>query len=450
MSTRPTHATESVELLPLVGEVVAREHAPAVVAPSLDLVDLDDRRRPEMTGDSVLGALPGENRDEDPDATARSLRVRRDRWGHLRASGRLRPLPDGAIAVLTVTRPPTIGPDGVPPPARGDEHDDTHRDVGDDAGDDRTAVAIVGDVEIDAYLDGRVLPHEDVDDDRVAQLARYLEVVGVESTPVCVAHRPYAEVDVATRAVLAGEPDLSFVAADGTRVTLRLVTHPDVRRTLVDAVSGAGQLYLADGHHRAAAAARFAAGALPTGRVLTAVVPSDQLGVEAFHRRIDGTQEVTDAMLMRRLRDIGLQATELGTSGSGAPPPAPPREPRRVHLAVGGRWWRVELPERHHTDPVERLDVRVVEEMLLGPLETLVAPDGGTEVVAVPAPLGLSALVAPRAIGVALHPPHLDDLLAIADTGAVMPPKTTYLTPKLPAGVLVVARPTPHDHAGPA
>lgn len=407
-------------LHPVTGHVVARDRAHAVVTPPYDALTPAERSAVAATDpDSYLGALPTGGPALDLEG---ALRGCRDHLARLLATRRFRRLPGPALAVLALG-----------------------------AGRSR-AVAVVGDVEVAAYRDGRVLPHERVDDQRVAQLTRYLEVVGVASSPVAVTQHPHPDVTAATAPVLASVPDVAYRATDGggatTDVALWVVTDTAQREALAAAVAAAGTAFLADGHHRAEAAARYAerlgAGVEdPAGRVLTAVLPTDHLGVRPFHRRLEGLGHLDVATVRARLRDRGLRVDQL-------PGPARPDRAGVWTVAVGGVWLRVApSPEAGRCDdPVEALDIRAAERELL---PALVGDAARVEVVPVPDPHGLAALEAPGAIGVALHPPAIETVLRIASAGRTVPPKTTYVVPKLRSGLLVIPRgdhaPSPSDPA---
>lgn len=384
-------------LLPVTGHVVAPAHAADVVAPPYDLLtEAELAELSRCSPDSFLRVLPSGSADAG--GLADNVRALRG----LLASDRFDALDRPSLGVLCLDHP---------------------------AG--RT-VALLGDVEVAAFFDGRVLPHERIDADRVGRLVRHLEVVGIASSPVCVVHRPDPAVTAATRVATAAPPLLTFLAADGVRVSLHLVDEPPALAALAGAVEAAGTLFVADGHHRAAAVAAHARhGGAP--RVLTAVVPSDQLQVLAFHRRIDGLRDVTASRVLATLEADDLWPEPVHE-------PSEPAEPGTALLTVAGRWWAVDLRDRRGSGPVEGLDVRAAERHLLEPLAGLGAGPEGITIVPVPAPQGLDALVRPGSVGVALHPPTIDEVLAVAEAGEVMPPKSTYLAPKLRSGLLVVPR----------
>lgn len=464
-----------LELLAFTGHVVAGEQARRVVAPPYDALSPAARAALAATDPaSYLGALPPGAPDDGGRLDAALARCR-THLDQLFADGRYRQLPGPALGVLVLG-----------------------------SGDSRS-VAIVGDVPVAAFAalddprpfvddDGLVRPHELVRPDRVDELTRYLDVVGVASSPVALTHRPDPAVTAATAAVRTGPPDLAYRAEDDVDVALWCVTEPAVQARLVRAVAGAGPVSLVDGHHRGAAAARFAAATGagvddPAGRVLCAVLPSDHLTVQAFHRRVDGVLPGTDsaaaavaegpagpesdgpaeradarpdearvAALLERLAGAGVEVRPLSAA-------AAPSGPHRVTLTAGGRWWELDVRRLvRDDDPVAALDVTLVDRDLLprlaeaagatgpppgttgslpGATGSLPGAAGQLTVTPVAAPLGLEALVAPGAVGVALHPPTVATVLDIAAAGRTLPPKTTYVTPKLRSGLVVTPRPAP-------
>jgi uncharacterized protein (DUF1015 family) len=398
-----------VTLRGFTGCRVSDADARDVVAPPYDKLEPVDRDA--LAADDPLTFLnvmpPRGPVDGDLQALFAANRATLER---LLAEGRFTALPDPCLVTLTLT-----------------------------AGDE-TITYVVGTTDVDAYADGRILPHEQVRPERVAQLARYLEVVEAVSSPVCVAHRAAPEVTAALAPVLASEPDVAFVDADGIRVALRVVADGQTMATLVHAIEGAGTLYLVDGHHRAAAMAAYAeqhglASDDPAAQVLTAVVATDELTVLPFHRRVGtdgrGGAQPIDVEVVRWLAARDLHVVPLDR-------PTVPDRPGTFTVVQHGRWWLVDARDRRRPGPVEGLDARLVEREVLAPLLGTDDPAHDLRVEAIAHPIGLEALDQPGTIGVALHPPGTEALLAVADAGAAMPPKTTYVLPKLRSGLLVV------------
>lgn len=397
-------------LAPLTGHRVADDHAAAVVTPPYDALTPSQREALAAADpDSFLNVLPSGGSDTSGLDTV--LVACRDALQRLLAEGRFVALPRDVLAVVATG-------------------EGAHR-----------AVGIVGDVEVAAFEDGRILPHERVQVDRVAALARYLDIVGVSSSPVCVTHAPNSAVTAAVAPILERPPDVAFHDEDGSDVALWVVTGTTARRQLADAVAQVGRLYIADGHHRAAAIARHGehlarAGrggrTHPPSRVLTAVIPADQLRILPFHRLV-AMPDLDVATLTGRLAERGLRATSI----TG---PSEPAKPGTFHIALDGEWLRVEARERQGVGPVESLDIRLAGRELLAPLLGTDDVDHDGRVMPIPPTVGLSALVRPGYLGVALHPPSIDEVIEVAQAGASMPSKTTYVAPKLRSGLLLTHR----------
>lgn len=380
-----------LELSPITAHVVAPAHAAQVIAPAYDSLDPGQRealaaRQP----DSFLRALPSRTVD---DAT---LRRNRDAVARLLRSGRFGRLTPGLLVVLELT----------------------------DHG--RRLTAVVGGADVAAYLDGRIRPHELVRPDRVEQLARYLDQVAIASSPVCVLHQRSQVLDRATTAVRASPPSVDVTLPDGGGVRLWPVTEPAAVAGLGRATRSLQALTIADGHHRAAAVARRGG----DRQVLTALVASDELAVEPFHRRIDALGQVT-------AEEVSAVLAERGLTLAALPGPSAPERRGTVHLVVAGSWWRVDIGDRRGVPPVGTLDAAIVERELLAPLATLAPGPGPAPLTPIPGPMGLAPLDRPGAVGLALLPPTMDELLAITSRGEVLPHKSTYLLPKLRSGVLI-------------
>jgi uncharacterized protein (DUF1015 family) len=392
-------------LVPLEGHVVADEGAHGVVAPPYDALTPAQRRALAAADpNSFLNVLP----PEGPEAAAdleHTLRACRRSLDRLYDEQLYVPLPGPVLAVVALG-----------------------------SGADRS-VGIVGDLPVSAFADGTVLPHERIHDDRASHLRRYLEVVGVSSSPVAVTHRPHPAVTAVTAPVLERDPIVAYHGEDDVDVALWVLDDPAEQERVAAALEAAGTLYIADGHHRAAAAASFAAArdadaSVPAGRVLTAAIPADHLRVLPFHRRIREVPDLDVDEVTRRLRTAGLRPTELGA-------PTAPTEPGTVTIVVGGRWFGLDLRDRRVAGVVEGLDVRLVERELL---PVLLEGSSSARVQPVAGPSGLGELDLPDTVGIALPPAGVEAILAVSDEGASMPPKTTYVAPKLRSGLLVTPR----------
>jgi len=214
-----------------------------------------------------------------------------------------------------------------------------------------------------------------------------------------------------------------FTAADGVEQAVWALTGPDARE-LGRAFAAVRTAYIVDGHHRVAATVRVGDPAF-----LGALVPSDQLRLLPYHRVVSGPLPLPAGELVARLGAVPAEAV------------APPAAPGEVVARVGGAWWRGVLPT---TGPGRQLDVVALEAGVLRPWLGLEDPRTDPRLEFVPGhrDLDLLARLADERDGAAfaLHPPTVDQLMAEADAGRTLPPKSTWFEPKLRSGLFLVAR----------
>ncbi len=323
--------------------------------------------------------------------------------------------------------------DGAFSPERGDDFY-VYRLVD---GDHRLTGFVAG-VSVADYLAGNVKIHEHVKATRAIHLANHLDVVGVQSSPIAMAHLPDPAIDSIIDATTATEPLLSFRLPDGLEQTLWLVSDPTADATLRTVLDD-DPLYLVDGHHRAAAAATFrtAAGPGMADWMLCAIFSADALGNAPHHRVLRPAGGVTEALRLigRHHRLRRCPAADLDQ-----------RAESEVAIYTDGEWYCVDLPLHGGEGPeglLADLDPSRFQEAVLGPLfridpegddSTLSYLAGEHDVVELQAAVdregGMLAV---------MRQVPIDVLIAASDGGLVMPPKSTYFEPKVRSGVFLRA-----------
>ena len=294
-----------------------------------------------------------------------------------------------------------------------------------DGRDEHTGV--VASVHVAGFTDGRVLGHERVQPARVHSLLRHYERVTMRSELVALFHRADPTVADLTARVC-GEPALlEFTDAGGIEQCVWRAG--SVESTALIQELSRQRHYVADGHHRVAAALHSweRDGRPRDGSVLCALYPHDHVSLHAFHRRVRGpvaTAELLEALGLQFdvRRAVGPQA------GRGA-----------IGLYAAGGWWLLTPRERPSAPGVAGLDVTLLEDRVLRPLLGIQADDPRMEFI--PDLQALHAVVrACDADGGALftlQPPRIEDLIAAAERHEVMSAKTTYVRPKPRTGVFV-------------
>ena len=291
----------------------------------------------------------------------------------------------------------------------------------------REHTGVVAAVGMAGFADGRVLGHEQVQSARVEGLVRHFAQVPMRSELVALFHRGAPDVGALTARVCEGGPALEVTDAGGIEQKVWRAG-PEESEALARRLSE-HRHYIADGHHRVAAALRaWEAEGRPAGAsVLCAIYPQDQLSLHAFHRRVRGPLDVPG------LLDAVTAHVDV----------RPAEGPEVVHGSVGlyaAGAWRVltpSVPER--PEGVAGLDVSLLEERVLRPLLGIAGDDPRLEFVPDVNELAPTLKACDEDGGVlfTLHAPALDDLVSVAERGEVMSAKTTYVRPKPRTGVFL-------------
>ena len=300
-------------------------------------------------------------------------------------------------------------------------------------------IGIAGGFSLDEYDRGLVKKHEKTRKDKEDDRTRHIVELRAQTGVVFLTYRRSADVDAVAARVTAGAPLHDFTAADEVTHTIWRVTGADMD-ALVRAFGAIPATYIADGHHRAASAAR-ARQALEARGERTAAAqafvavafPDTQAQILPYNRVVKDLAGHTPASLLEAMR-----ATI--TVGDGAPVPARARE---VSMYLDGRWYAVALPPVPAGTPrADALDVEVLQQTVLAPLLKVGDPRTDKRIDFVggirgPAELERLVQTGRAAVAFSLAAVSVQDLMAIADEGGIMPPKSTWFEPKLRDGLLV-------------
>ena len=282
------------------------------------------------------------------------------------------------------------------------------------------------------YRDGIIKKHEftrpEKEDDRV----RHIEALNSQTGPVLLLYRAAKELNEFTSHHSANAPDTDFTAKDGIRHSSWTVRDPAAIKFVTHAFASLPFLYIADGHHRSAAAARVdqaRGGSGQSAFFLSVIFPHDQVQILPYHRVLKDLNGLTSAQLLKKLESIFV------ITPSGPPQPVAAHE---LGFYLGGAWRTLRFrPEFCAAqEPVERLDVALLQKLVLAPIFGIGDPRTSPRIHFVGGIRGtpeLEKLVNSNeyACAFALFPPSVEDLMAVADAGGVMPPKSTWFEPKL-------------------
>ena len=289
------------------------------------------------------------------------------------------------------------------------------------------------------YDTNRIRKHEftrpDKEDDRV----RNIEALNAQTGPVLLAYPDTPAIDAMIAEAVKSSPVADAVGDGNVRHTVWKIEDKSLVARITAAFDALPALYIADGHHRSAAASRVSAARKKpasdnSGAFLAVAFPAHEMRILDYNRVVRDLNGLTvDAFLQK----IGERFAVTPESS-----PVKPAKAREVGLYVANRWYRLAVrPDLVPADPVARLDVSLLSDHLLGPVLGIADLRRDKRIDFIGGIRGLPELVrrvdsGEMACAFAHHPTQMSDLMAVADSNNVMPPKSTWFEPKLADGLV--------------
>jgi uncharacterized protein (DUF1015 family) len=299
---------------------------------------------------------------------------------------------------------------------------------------------IAGLFSVDEYEQGLIKKHEKTRKDKEDDRTRHIVETGAQTGVVFLTYRGTDAVDAVVAHVTKQPPLYDITAPDDVRHQVWQMTGADAQ-AVVRGFAAVPALYIADGHHRAASAARARQDLAQAGRPTSAAdafiavaFPDASVQILSYNRTVKDLAGQTPESLLAAIRASGMTV---------APGPAIPSEPGRVSMYLNGQWYAIALPAASAgAAPGDTLDVEVLQQRVLQPFLKVGDPRTDKRIDFVGGIRGTTELEqlvnsGKAAVAFSLYPVSVADLMAIADAGAIMPPKSTWFEPKLRDGLLV-------------
>ena len=311
----------------------------------------------------------------------------------------------------------------------------------------RTQYGFVVGAWVPDYMEGRIKKHELTRRDKEEDRMKHVRCNNANIEPVFFAFPDNEVLEEIIRKTTAGEPEYDFVAPDGFGHTLWVIDDDDTIATITKEFDKIPHLYIADGHHRSAAAAlvgaeKAAANPNHTGDeeynyFMAVAFPASHLNIIDYNRVVKDLNGLTPEQFIKRLEE-NFTVEDKGTEIY---------QPNALHnfaLYLDGRWYSLTAKPGtfDDSDPIGVLDVTVSSDLILRDILGITDLRSDKRIDFVGGIRGLGELQkrvdsGEMAMALALYPVTMDQLINIADTGNIMPPKTTWFEPKLRSGLVI-------------
>ena len=276
----------------------------------------------------------------------------------------------------------------------------------------------------------------------------HVDICDANTGPIFLTYRAKASIDAMVAQVMAGEPVYDFVAEDGVSQTVWVIADDALITRLCGEFAGVDYLYIADGHHRSASAVRVGMkrreskpdydGSEEFNYFLSVIFPDDQLYIMDYNRLVKDLNGLSKEEFLRQVQQKFICTPY---AGSGV---LKPEKKHTYGMYLDGAWMLLEAKEGSYdaADPVARLDVSILQSNLLSPILGIGDPRTDKRIDFVGGIRGLQHLAdrvdaGQMAVAFSMYPTTMEDLMDIADAGAIMPPKSTWFEPKLRSGVFI-------------
>lgn len=295
---------------------------------------------------------------------------------------------------------------------------------------------------VDDYLDDKIKKHEKTRREKEENRVDHIDTLDAQTGPIFLTYRNQKAIDALIDESTKKEP-LAFTTDDDTTHRLWTIDDEDVIGEIVENFKSLDALYIADGHHRSASAVRvgemcrkaYGPGndETPYNYFMAIVYPAEELKVYDYNRVVADLNGLTLEEFRERIGDNFSVEEEKAE--------VHPREKGEFGMFVDGKWYRLRYKGEAIDDVIEGLDVSILQNFLLAPVLGIGDPRSDKRIDFVGGVRGLKELERrvkeDMTVAFSMFPTSLDDLMAVADAGKVMPPKSTWFEPKPRSGLFI-------------
>ncbi len=313
--------------------------------------------------------------------------------------------------------------------------------------DGHTQTGIAACAAVDDYLNGVVKKHENTREDKERDRIRHVDALNAQTGPIFLAYRARKGLRALFEEIKEGEALYDFEAADGIRHRVFRIGEAERITALIKEIGEAGDVYIADGHHRAASAVKVALkrrkerpdydGSEEFNYFLSVLFPDDELRILPYNRVVRDLNGLSAEAFLERVQEH-FRIVEP----DGAQEAKHPSEKGRMGMLLDGTWYVLEAREEIRSeDPIRGLDVSLLQDYILAPVLGVEDPRTDQRIEFIGGIRGSAELKRrcgdDMRVAFSMYPTSMKELLAVADAGLLMPPKSTWFEPKLRSGLFI-------------
>ncbi len=309
----------------------------------------------------------------------------------------------------------------------------------------RSQTGLVACSSIDDYLNHVVKKHENTREEKEQDRIRHVDTTDAHTGPIFLAYRAKEELNRIIHRITTGHPLYDFVSEDNVEHRVWKIAAPGPIKEIEEAFLDVEATYIADGHHRAASAVKVGlmrreenpgyTGEEAFNYFLSVLFPDEQLMIMPYNRVVADLNGMSSEEFLEKISRCFVVKEE------GMIPYSPDKK-GKFGMYLNRKWYSLEAKEELGTDdPVDELDVSILQNALLGPILGIGDPRTDKRIDFIGGIRGLKELERrteeDMAVGFALYPTSIKELLDVADANRLMPPKSTWFEPKLRSGLFI-------------
>lgn len=310
--------------------------------------------------------------------------------------------------------------------------------------DNHAYLGVIAGASVEEYKNNLIKKHEATLTSRESMFTTYLDVVGFNAEPVLLAHPHNAKIDELLSEFTKQRPDFEFSTTDEVKHELWNLSDRETKQ-IQEAFEAIDATYIADGHHRSASSARLADAINARGTkgtsdnhnyFLAFLIDESRLKILEFNRLVKNLNGLSEDDFLKQLAS-NFEIEQLNESSK-------PAKEHEIHMDLYGKWYKLTCKSHiiDKTHPVAALDPEILTNFILTPILGITDLKTNPDIEFISGNLGLEAISSPiatqkAAVGFVLFPVTMDQVKKVADHQLIMPPKSTWVEPKLRSGLTI-------------